>query len=51
VKGDIKINGDLKDLYSDYFNLIVQDMSKSNELYHTYVEEDIFTDKLKLTLD
>jgi hypothetical protein len=50
-KNDLKINRGSKDLYSDYSNISVEDVAQSNEFYHTYVEEETFTDNLKLTLD
>jgi hypothetical protein len=51
ISGDLQINGRSKDLYSDYSNLSVESVAKSNEFYRTYVDDETFTENLKLTLD
>jgi hypothetical protein len=51
VTRDLKIIGGLKDLYSNYSNLTVENVAQSNEFYRTYVEEVTFMENIKLTLD
>jgi hypothetical protein len=51
ISGDLQINGGSKDLYSDYSNLSVESVAPSNEFYRTYVDDETFTENLKLTLD
>jgi hypothetical protein len=48
---DLQINGGTRDLYSDYSNLTVENVAQSNEFYRTYVDDETFTENLKLTLD
>jgi hypothetical protein len=48
---DLKINGGTRYLYSDYSNLTVENVAQSNELYRTCVDDETFTENLKLTLD
>jgi hypothetical protein len=45
---ELKNNGGSKYLYTDYSNISVEDVAKSNEFYRTYVEEETFTENLKL---
>jgi hypothetical protein len=51
ISGDLQINGGSKDLYSDYSKLSVESVAQSNEFYRTYVDDETFTENLKLTLD
>jgi hypothetical protein len=51
ISGDLQINGGSKDLYSDYSNLSVDSVAQSNEFYRTYVDDETFTENLKLTLN
>jgi hypothetical protein len=51
ISGDLQINGGSKDLYSDYSNLSVESVAQSNEFYRTYVDDETFTENLKLNLD
>jgi hypothetical protein len=51
ISEDLQINGSSKDLYSDYSNLSVESAAQSNEFYRTYVDDETFTENLKLTLD
>jgi hypothetical protein len=51
ISGDLQINGGSKDLYSDYSNLSVESVAQSNEFYRTYVDDETFTENLKLTLE
>jgi hypothetical protein len=48
---DLQSNGGTRDLYSDYSNLTVENVAQSNEFYRTYVDDDTFTENIKLTLD
>jgi hypothetical protein len=48
---DLQINGGTRDLYSNYSNLTVENVAQSNEFYRTYVDDETFTENLKLTLD
>jgi hypothetical protein len=48
---DLQINGGTRDPYSDYSNLTVENVAQSNEFYRTYVDDETFTENLKLTLD
>jgi hypothetical protein len=47
----LQINGGTRDLYSDYSNLTVENVAPSNEFYRPYVDDETFTENLKLTLD
>jgi hypothetical protein len=51
TSGDLQINGETKDIYSDYSNLSVESVAQSNEFYRTYVDDETFTENLKYTLD
>jgi hypothetical protein len=51
MTNELKINGGTKFLYADFSNISVEDVKKSNEFYRTFVEEETFTENLKLTLD
>jgi hypothetical protein len=51
ITDELKINRGSKDLYADYSNISVEHVAKSNKFYRTYVEEETFTENLKLTLD
>jgi hypothetical protein len=48
---NLKVNRGSKDLYSDYSHISVEDVAQTNEFYRTYVEEETFTENLRLTLD
>jgi hypothetical protein len=51
ISGYLQINGGTKDLYSDYSNLSMESVAQSNEFYRTYIDDETFTENLKLTLD
>jgi hypothetical protein len=48
---DLQINGGTRDLYSDYSNLTVENVAQPNEFYRKYVDDETFTENIKLTLD
>jgi methyltransferase-like protein len=49
--GDLHIDGGAKDMYSEYSNLSVESVAQSNGFYRKYVDDETFTENLKLTLD